>query len=99
MDYFLIDEGHIHLSYSTSVNQYGSLTCEKYKKRFFAFSRSNENSLLEITAHKTMRRFEFQYITVIMTKVVSQNKSDVESSMFGRMMYNRRICSIEYTFA
>ena len=29
---FFVDEGQIHFSYSTSANQYGSLTCVKYKK-------------------------------------------------------------------
>ena len=28
------DEDHIHLSYSTLANQYGSLTCVKHKKTF-----------------------------------------------------------------
>ena len=41
MDSFFKDEGHIHISYSTSANQYGYLTCVKYKKLFFSFSRSN----------------------------------------------------------
>ena len=54
---FFVDEGQIHLSYYTSANQYGSLTCAKYKKLFSSLSRSNENSLFEITAHKTLSRF------------------------------------------
>ena len=34
-----LDEGHINVSYSTLANHYGSLTCVKYKKPFFTFSR------------------------------------------------------------
>ena len=34
MYYFFKDEGHIHLSYSNFTNQYGFLTCVKYKKTF-----------------------------------------------------------------
>ena len=32
--FFFLDEGRIHLSYSTSTNKYGSLICAKYKKYF-----------------------------------------------------------------
>ena len=51
---FFKDEGQIHFSYSTSSNQYGYLTCVKYKKN--SFISSNENSLFAITEHKTLSR-------------------------------------------
>ena len=54
--YFCLDEGHIHFSYSTLAFQYGSLIFVKYKNLFYTFSRSNENSLLVITVHKTLSR-------------------------------------------
>ena len=34
MDYYYLDEGQIHFSYSASANQYRSLTYVKYKKTF-----------------------------------------------------------------
>ena len=51
--FIFLDEIQKYLSYSTSKNQDGSLTCEKYKK-IFAFSRSNENSIFATTAHKSL---------------------------------------------
>ena len=51
---FCEDVYHIHCSYSTFAKQYGSLTSVTYKKTFFNFSRSNENTLLTITANIKM---------------------------------------------
>ena len=39
--FFFLDEGHIHFSYSTSANHFGSLTCSKYKNLLIAFNGSN----------------------------------------------------------
>ena len=44
-EFIFLDEVNIHFPYVTYV---------KYKNPFFTFSRSNENSLLEVTAHKTI---------------------------------------------
>ena len=63
---YFLDEGNIHLSYSTSANHYGYLTCVKYKKHVFTFNRSNENCLLEITAHKTLSHcFSFNISLIV----------------------------------
>ena len=78
MDYFLLDEGKIHFSRSTSSNQYGSLTCGKYKKKSFPSAERMRIVFLKHGTKNTESVFELQYITVIVTKPVSHNKAYME---------------------
>ena len=59
-----------------SQNQYGYLTCVKYKNLFFTFSRSNDNSLLEITSQKTL--------TIIPVSIYNLNCDKSSFSKQGR---------------